>query len=294
MRRWLRSLAKTRRPAAPACVGLALGGGFARGIAHIGVLEVLDENQIPIDMIAGTSSGSLVAAAYASGVPPKELAEAAAELRLRDVGRWTLSKLGLASNLRMEVFLRRLLRVTEFEQMRIPLLIAATDLNTGDIAVFRSGSVLQAIRASCAYPLMYQPVRIDGHYYVDGGLICVVPAEPLRGAGANRIISVELGGRWAGAVPHNMLEVLGQSFSIAVMAHAGRWRRISDVLIQPEVDDVAHDAFDHAPKIIAAGRAAALKALPEIRRLVRDRRQAPSTPAVAVKPQSAGAEAGEG
>lgn len=271
MRGWLRNWTPSKRAAVPQCVGLALGGGFARGIAHIGVLEVLDQHGIPIDMIAGTSSGSLVAAAYASGLAPQQIAAAAGRLRLRDVGRWTLSRLGLASNLRMEVYLRRLLSCTEFEKMRIPLLIPATDLYTGEVEVFRSGSVFDAIRASCAYPLMYQPVRINGHYYVDGGLVCVVPAEPLRRAGADFIISVELGGHWSGAVPHNMLEVLGQSFSIAVMAHSARWRHISDVLLQPAVDGIAHDAFDRSEQIIEAGRAAALRALPEIKNRLRGR-----------------------
>ena len=282
MRAWLSTWARRRRLGPPKRVGLALGGGFARGIAHVGVLEVLEQEGVPIDMIAGTSSGSLVAAAYASGLRPQEIAEAASRLRLRDVGRWTLSKLGLASNVRMEVYLRRLLACTEFEKMRMPLLIPATNLNTGDITVFRSGSVLDAIRASCAYPLMYQPVKIDGAYFVDGGLICVVPAEPLREAGADFIISVELGGRWTGAVPHNMLEVLGQSFAIAVMAHAGRWRRISDVLIEPQVDDYAHDAFDRYQEIIEAGRAATRAAMPKLRDLLRGRLAAEPAPAAAV------------
>ncbi|MGH9489101.1 MAG: patatin-like phospholipase family protein [Terriglobales bacterium] len=245
-------------------IGLALGGGFARGIAHIGVLQVLEEHGIRVDRIAGTSAGSVIAAAYASGVTPAELAKVAAQTRLRDMGRWTLSRMGLASNARLEVYLRGLLRETDFSRMRIPLQVVATNLRTGEPRVFTSGSALAAIRASCAYPLMYHPVKIGDEWFVDGGLVCDVPAGPLREAGAGRVIAVELGSQLPEAPPTNMLEVLGTSLAIAVLRHAQEWRVMADVLLQPRVRMFAHDAFDHASELIAAGRAAAEEALPAI------------------------------
>lgn len=245
-------------------LGLALGGGFARGIAHIGVLQVFEEHGVRVDRIAGTSAGSVIAAAYASGVTPLELARAAAQTRMRDMGQWTLSRMGLASNARLEIYLRKLLRATDFGRMRIPLQVVATNLRTGEPAIFNSGSVLAAIRASCAYPLMYQPVRIGEDWFVDGGLVCDVPVAPLRTAGAARVIAVELGSQLPEAPPGNMLEVLGTALAIAVLRHADEWRALADVLVQPKVRMFAHDAFDRATELIAAGRAAAEAALPQI------------------------------
>jgi len=246
-------------------VGLALGGGFARGIAHIGILEVLEEEGIPIHLIAGTSSGSIIAAAYASGVSTAELTAAAARLRLRHVGRWSPSWLGFASNHRMEGFLRGLLRATDFAGMRIPLLIPATDFASGTVKVFREGSVVDAVRASCAYPLVYQPVELDGRYYLDGGLVCAVPSLPLREAGANRIIGVELLSHWQNGPPHNFMQVLGQAFSIAILQGAATWRSGTDVLLQPDLEGIAYDAFDRYHDLIRMGRAAAQRALPQLR-----------------------------
>ncbi|MGH9533988.1 MAG: patatin-like phospholipase family protein [Terriglobales bacterium] len=245
-------------------LGLALGGGFARGIAHIGVLQVLEEHDIRLDRIAGTSAGSVIAAAYASGVTPAELAQVAASTRLRDMGRWTISRMGLASNARLEIYLQKLLRETDFSRMRIPLQVVATNLRTGLPRVFATGPVLPAVRASCAYPLMYQPVQIDGDWYVDGGLVCDVPAAPLRSAGAGRVMAVELGSQLPDKLPSNMLEVMGTALAIAVMRHAGQWREVTDVLIQPRVRMFAHDAFEHHQELIAAGRDAANAVLPAI------------------------------
>lgn len=149
-------------------IGLALGGGFARGLAHVGILKVLEEEQIPVDIIAGTSVGSVIAAAYASGMSPKELEEIAALVRFKDFSRWTFSRFGLFSNDKMSVFLKKMLRVKTFEELRIPLAIAATDIITGDAVVFTTGGLVDPVRASCAYPGMFQPVQIGERVLVDG------------------------------------------------------------------------------------------------------------------------------
>jgi NTE family protein len=131
-------------------IGLALGGGFARGIVHVGVLKVLEAENIPVRFIAGTSVGALIGAAYCSGVSPDELEQIASRVRFRDLARWTLSRYGFATNLRMIGFLDRILKVKTFEELRIPLAITATDFNTGEGVVFRSGPLAEAVRASCA------------------------------------------------------------------------------------------------------------------------------------------------
>src|SRR5262249_28046843 len=135
-------------------IGLALGGGFARGIAHVGVLKVLEEENIPIRCIAGTSVGALIGAAYCSGLSPAELQEVATRVRFKHFAKWTLSRYGFASNQRMIGFLNSLLKVKTFEELRIPLAVTATDFMTGEGAVFQSGLLVDPVRASCAYPGM--------------------------------------------------------------------------------------------------------------------------------------------
>jgi NTE family protein len=256
---------KQEKPGAPIKIGVALGGGFARGVAHIGVLEVLERERIPIELLAGTSSGSVIAAGYASGVTLADMARVAGKLRMRDLSRWTVSRLGLSTNACMDVFLRRFLRCTSFEEMRIPLLVTATEYDTGRLVVFRDGSVCDAVRASCAYPLIFEPVKVEGHYYLDGGLVCGVPAQPLRDSGATHVIAVELTPHWAGGAPRNMLEILGQAVSIAIMSQANSWREVSDVIIQPDVKRIPYDGFAFAEELISAGREAAETALPKIK-----------------------------
>ncbi len=133
-------------------VGVALGGGFARGVAHIGVLRVLEENEIPIDFIAGTSVGALIASAYASGTSLEHMAQQASVTRFRDFGRWTLSRMGMASNEPLQDFLQRLSTAKYFHELRIPLAIVATDLLKGTSIHFTQGEIGPALRASCAYP----------------------------------------------------------------------------------------------------------------------------------------------
>ena len=173
-------------PASRPSIGLALGGGFARGLAHIGVLRVLEDNHIPIDFVAGTSVGSVIGAAFASGVSAREMQEIAGLVRVRDFARFTLSLLGLCSNDRMQMFLEKLLKVKTFEELKIPLAVSATDFVSGEGVVFRSGSLVDAVRASCAYPGMFLPVNLGGRLYVDGMLGYAVPAVPLREMGAER------------------------------------------------------------------------------------------------------------
>ncbi len=131
-------------------VGLALGGGFARGLAHIGVLKVFEEEKIPIHIVGGTSVGAVIGAAYCGGIGAREMAEIASLVRFKDFARWTLSRYGLASNDRMAGFLERVLKVKTFEELRLPLAVTATDFVSGEPVVFTSGPLVDPVRASCA------------------------------------------------------------------------------------------------------------------------------------------------
>jgi NTE family protein len=251
---------------APA-IGLALGGGFARGIAHIGVLKVLEQENIPVSVVAGTSVGALIGACYCSGLTLEQMEDVAHNTRFTTFARWTLSRCGFASNDRMISFLTRTLKCKTFEELRIPLGVTATDFNTGQGVVFHSGSVIDPVRASCAYPGMFLPVEIGGRYLVDGMLSHPVPTRPLREMGATRVLAVHLKGTWAnGGAPRHLFDVIGQSFAIAQDAMAGLWRGAADLVVEPDIAGFGYDDFKRADDLIRVGEAAMRTALPEVRK----------------------------
>jgi NTE family protein len=249
-------------------IGLALGGGFARGIAHIGVLKVLEEEAIPITFVAGTSVGALIGAAYCSGLSVAELEQVAAQVRFKHFASWTVSRYGFASNSRMIGFLNRVLKVKSFEELRIPLAVTATDFSTGEGVVFSSGPLVEPVRASCAYPGMFLPVKIDGKLLVDGMLAHAVPTVPLRQMGAQRVLAVQLKGTWThgDAGPRHVFDVIGQCFAIAQEINSGIWRASADLVIEPNVNGYKYDDFEHGEALIQAGATATRAALPEIRK----------------------------
>ncbi len=257
-----------REPDRVSGIGVALGGGFARGIAHIGVLKVLEEENIPISMVAGTSVGSLIGAAYCSGVTIPELEEIAARVRFKHFARWTLSRYGFASNQRMIGFLSSILRVKTFEELRIPLAVTATDFATGQGAVFHSGPLVDPVRASCAYPGMFLPVRIRGRLLVDGMLAHAVPTLPLQEMGAQRVLAVHLKGNWTTpeAGPRHLFDVIGQCFAIAQDKTSNLWKAAADLVISPDVNGFKYDDFERSGELVRAGETAARQALPEIRK----------------------------
>jgi len=269
VRSFRRGVSRSSVPALPArvpAIGLALGGGFARGIVHIGVLKVFEEAQIPIAYIAGTSVGALIGAAYCSGMSPGELEALAARVRMRDLARWTISRLGFATNLRMITFLSKVLKVKTFEELRIPLAITATDFTSGQGVVFRSGPLADPVRASCAYPGIFLPVSINGRLLVDGMLAHSLPAQPARDMGADRVVAVSLKSKWANGVgPRNIFDVIGQCFSIAQEIISAQSKQCADVIIEPDVTNYRYDDFEHSTELVRIGEAAARAALPQIR-----------------------------
>jgi NTE family protein len=250
---------------APMRLGLALGGGFARGLAHIGVLSVLEQNHIPVHCIAGVSAGAIVAAAYASGTTPAEIAAAGSAMRFTDVARWTIARMGIAGSERMQTFLRKLLKCSTFEQMRIPLGVVATDVVTGEAVIFRDrGDVVLPIRASCSYPGLFHPVSCGGHLLVDGAISMEVPALLARMLGATHVISLHLPMQGAAATPTNMFHVINRCFQILHSRTEITWRQHSDLVIEPDVRGMEWDAFESAMQLVKAGEDAARLALPRI------------------------------
>ncbi|HXY01006.1 MAG TPA: patatin-like phospholipase family protein [Candidatus Limnocylindrales bacterium] len=245
-------------------VGLALAGGFARGIAHIGVLRVLREAGIPVDAVAGTSVGALIGAGYCSGTSLEQMELIARETKFSDFGRWTPSWLGLATNNRLEQFLARITPVQRFEDLQTPLAISATDINVGLPVYYYGGPIGPALRASCAYPGLFVPVKFEGRMLVDGFLTALVPIDGAYLLGAELVIAVYLEAT-SSSEPRTFTDVLSRSFNI-IQKHADlEWRKQADIIIEPDVTPFAWDDFSKTTEMILAGEEATLKALPAIR-----------------------------
>jgi NTE family protein len=257
------------KPARRPRLGLALGGGFARGFAHIGVLKVLREDQIEVDSLAGTSIGGIVAAALASGCTMDEMAAAAHKVRWSSFARWTFPRFGFATNERLEAFLSQALPCRTFEQLKLPLAIVAADLRTGEEVIFREGELMTPLRASCSFPGLFVPIEYCGRLLVDGAIVNSVPVSALSGVDVVVAVNIRSNGLERG--PTNLFEIVGESFRITQNLNQSSWRDRSDLVIEPELKDFRWDDFGRAGELIAAGEMAARRALPALRDLLRQR-----------------------
>jgi NTE family protein len=257
-----------RQPTERPRVGLALAGGFARGIAHIGVLRVLQEAGIPIDCVAGTSVGALIAVGFCAGTSLDEMEKVGASTSFTDFGRWTPSWLGLATNQRMEKYLARFTPVKTFEELQTPLAIAATDIVEGVSVYYSHGSIIPPLRASCSYPGLFVPIQYENRTLVDGFLTAPVPIEGALLLGADIVVAVYLE---SGSVeqPRTFTDILSRSFNIMQRHSDLAWRTQADVIIEPDVKHFVWDDFSKTPDMVAAGELAALSALPQIRAALR-------------------------
>lgn len=250
-------------------LALAFGGGFARGFAHLGILQVLEQNHIPVSYIAGTSVGSILGAAYASGAPLSRIVATCRTIRFRDIARWRVSRLGLASNHRLGDLIEQVFESRRFEDLKIPLAVVATDLANGEPVVFTHGNLAEAIRASCAFPGLFEPVEIGTRCLADGGLVAPVPTRAARELGAAHVVGVSVGiedGR-RGA-PSNIFQVVCRAVNAAQKHQLEIWERYADLVLRPDVQSLAWDDFDRADEAIEAGAAAARRALPRIKKLL--------------------------
>lgn len=253
-------------------IGLALSGGAARGNAHVGVLRAFAENNIRIDCVAGTSAGSIVGGALAAGMPVDDIEEFGRKLRWRDIGRVTMSRLGIQSNERLEQYLRARLPVCRFEDLQMPFAAVATELKTGAAVVMRDhGDVPFAIRASCAIPGWYVPVTDEqGRQLVDGGLVAVIPATVTRSLGADIVIAVDVNSAGATFIgpSSSVIGVLFQSMLVVQKTASHYQLQSSDLVIQPKVGHIRWDEVGRADELIAAGYEAGLESIPRIRELI--------------------------
>ncbi len=269
----LRSLAASEAQPSSARprVGLALAGGFARGIAHIGVLRALKSAGIPIDVVAGTSVGALIGACYCAGVPLDEMQQIATTTSFADFGRWTPSWLGLATNQRMERYLERFTPKKTFEELTTPLAIAATDINAGVTVYYTRGPLNPPLRGSCAYPGLFVPIQFENRTLVDGFLTAPVPVEGTLLLGADVVIAVYLE---AGSLEHprTAADVISRSFTIIQRHTDLAWRQQADVIIEPDVKSFVWDDFTRTNDLVAVGEAATLAVVPQIREVLGERK----------------------
>jgi NTE family protein len=273
----IRALAsgETRSPGERPRVGLALAGGFARGIAHVGVIRALRNAGVPIDVVAGTSVGALIGACYCAGVPLNDMQRIARTTTFADFGRWTPSWLGLANNLRMERYLERFTSIKTFEELTTPLAIAASDINEGVSVFYTRGLLGPPMRGSCAYPGLFVPIQFEGRTLVDGFLTSPVPVEGTLLLGADITIAVYLeAGSFS--TPRTAADVISRSFSI-IQRHADlAWRQQADVIIEPDVKPFVWDDFTRTDELVAVGEAAAQAALPQILKVLGSEKREPA------------------
>ena len=241
-----------------------MGGGAARGFAHIGVIQVLEEAGLRADYIAGTSAGSLVAALYAQGRSGAELASLALAMDEGAITDWGLPDRGLIRGEALARYVRLHTGGRPMEQLARPLGIVAADLATGEGVLFRRGDPGQAVRASSAVPAVFQPVRIGAREYVDGGLVAPVPVRYAREMGAEMVIAVDISTPPEGAATDGMLQLLLQTFAIMGRSISRHELAEADVVVRPALVGVSAADFTNRVRAIRAGREAALAALPQI------------------------------
>lgn len=215
--------------------GLALGGGAVLGAAHIGTLRALEECDVQIDRVAGTSIGSLVGALYAFGMPWQEIEAITLDMNWLDISRLSLSKYGVMNNSKIKRLLRKYLGDVRFDQAKKPLYVVAADIQNGEKVVIQSGKVADAVMASTCIPGIFAPIDLGDRMLVDGGIMENVPVKTLQDAGADRIIAVDLQAKNAFAKPQNLRDVLVSTVSLAMKHTSALQKHTADLVIEPDL-----------------------------------------------------------
>ena len=253
---------------APIKIGIALGGGAAKGFAHIGVIKMLEANGFAPAVVAGTSAGSVVGAMYAGGMNAFELQEKAVALdesKLRDL---QLSSGGLVLGQGLEDYVNAQVRNKPLEQLAKPFVAVATRLEDGERTVFARGNTGQAVRASSSVPGVFQPVALGKYHFVDGGIVSPVPVDAARQLGADVVIAVDISNKARGKSPGDMLGTLSQSIAIMGQKLGQAELARADVIIRPQVLDLGSADFSQRAKAMVEGEKAALAAMPQIKERV--------------------------
>ncbi len=253
-------------------VGLALSGGAARGFAHIGVLKVFDEAGIKIDFMAGTSMGALIGAFYASGMKIKVMDRI---MRASGSVNWVdfvFPRIGLIKGEKIEQIIHLLTRRATFDMLQIPLAVVAVDLYSGEKIVFKEGLVCRAVRASISIPGFFVPLASDDRLLVDGGVLDRIPVDVVREMGAKIVIAVDTGIYRRSTRFNSVLDIVTRSFEIMQQEICRFQLTETDIVIMPELDDIAPSQFERASEAIDAGEVAAREALPQILTLLEQRK----------------------
>ena len=254
----------------PLKLGLALGGGAAKGFAHVGVIEVLEEAGIRPQLVVGTSAGSVVGAFYASGKSAEQLQHLSETMDEKTLADWNMPLIGrgVMRGDALAKYVGQQLSVQKIEDMKIPLGIVATDLHTGQAILFQRGDVSTAVRASSAVPAVFQPVTIADKDYVDGGLVSPVPVRFARQMGADIVIAVDISTPPESNKSDGMLQILLQTFSIMGKTITDFELKGADVVVKPVLSGVGSTSFSERKRSIEAGRAAMLAQLPQLKALL--------------------------
>lgn len=253
---------------APIKVGIALGGGAAKGFAHIGVIKMLEANGLAPAVVSGTSAGSVVGALYASGMNAFELQEKAVALDEAKIRDLQLSSGGLVLGQKLEDYVNAQVRNRPIEQLAKPFAAVATRLEDGERTVFTRGNTGQAVRASSSIPGVFQPVAIGKYHFVDGGVVSPVPVDAARQLGADIVVAVDISNKARGQAPAGMLGTLGQSIAIMGQKLGQAELARADVIVRPQVLDIGAADFTQRASAILEGEKAALAAMPQIRERV--------------------------
>lgn len=251
-------------------VALVLGGGAARGFAHVGVIRILEQERIPVDLIVGTSVGSLIGAIYAADKNSFELEWTAFSLeqdQFFDYGIFNaFTGMGPAKGEKLEEFMKGKVAAKDFDQLKIPFAAVATDLNRGNRVVLDRGPVARAVRASCSIPGIFEPVKHQDKLLVDGGVVDNIPIDVAREKGADVVIAVDISGYLANFDITNVIDVVFQATNIMFNENVKFRKKDADVLIRPRVGDVGMLDFTQKKRCMQAGMDAAREALPEIKK----------------------------
>lgn len=252
-------------PAPRIRIGLALGGGAAKGFAHIGVIKMLEANGLRVEVVSGTSAGSVVGALYASGMDAFQMQQQAFaldEAKIRDV---SLFSGGVVKGQKLQDYVNELVGGRTIERMKKPFAAVSTQLETGKRTVFTRGNTGQAVRASSSIPGVFEPVAIGKAHYVDGGIVSPVPVDAARELGADFVIAVDISTKASGKTPTHMLGIVNQSIGIMGQKLGEQEMARADVVIRPRVNDIGAADFDQRNNAILEGEKAALAAMPQIR-----------------------------
>lgn len=252
-------------PMPPIKIALALGGGAARGFAHIGVIKALEAQGITPDMVVGTSAGSVVGALYAAGMSGFDMQKLALGMEEDMLADWTLPNRGMLKGEALQDFINQKVKNLSIQKMPKTLGVVATDLQSGEMVLFRQGNTGIAVRASSALPGVFQPVEINGRDYVDGGLTSPVPAQSARNMGADFVIAVDISNVSRRAKLTSTLDVLLQTFAIMGHAISGHELEDADVVIRPITTAVSSTSFEDRHLAILEGEKAAAAIMPELK-----------------------------